>query len=1286
MFVRTAKALAAGVLIALCLSPALNPAVAQAAKAATPDTQIMDWVFAMPEGWRVANINDNGRYTGTLALQHTDRATEAFTQLTFGRPADIEGDFSAWFKTHWENLLKAYTFPEKPAEPTASETAAKYNVIAGVGVAKLDNGTMRVVMLVGLNKGKRAGVMCFLTEDFDHFEANTARLDGMLATLGFASQRGKNEPALKPKTRIDPAVSPSFLLDKAPDWPKGDFPLEGIWGFPTVIVDRLTQFGHLKRNSYFYVLLFKDGTAARDMPYEGLLSYDPGHWKVQYPENFGTYTVAGDTVTVATGGGREPVQFTLKDGNLHKGTDVYKPIKDEKPELQGRYISSDYGIFSPETHKGVTFAKDGTFDDEGFNSLLDIRWWAGSYFWVLESSPEPGKGKWRVERNTLELIYNDGRKRRFGFHLHRDENPKNAPYLVLNSKFMTRLDATGPAKQPDPAPQPATASGAQDTQVMDWVFAMPEGWRVANSRLTNATTSLLALEHTERASQWLTQVTFGRPEDIQGEFKAWFNRHWRDVKKGYTFAQVEEQPEGETANKYRMVAAVGVADMGNGRKRLVMLMGLNKGKRAGVLCFITEDMDLLDANSKRMEAMVQSVTFASQRAKGEAAPKLRTRVDPLTTPSFNWDKPPAWPQGDFPLEGLWGRPSFEVDTYTQFGLSTRSSYAYVLLFKDGRALLMMPPEGLLSFDLEFWKQEHASRLGRYEVKGETVTVWDSRGEVKYTFTLKDGDLHLPKVVFRRIKDQKPTLNGRYISIDHERKSWHFRKGITFWPNGAFEDEGFNSTLALRWWCGDWYWQIDSIAYPGRGKWRIENQTLELIYLDGRKRRFGFNLHTKDDGTRDMDGEHEKYLVLNSKYMTRVGDVPGPAPDVSPPPPPVAGAPDTQLGDWVFAMPGDWTITANSVGRPVLVCYATTAGCHTWADVLPTAETKDFKAWFDNQWQAVAKQFGVAEADPAQGGPNAAKYDLLARAGLGKFDGKNALVMVMALHRDGKAGALAVISTDADRFAADIEAMDKLFASASLASCRKKDEKAPRLIVQVDGLCTPSFLWEAPLAFVRRNDSLSGVWAMPGQRATGLQGNPFELVMKYYTFFPDGRVIRQMPPEGLLNVRMEHWERYYTHDCGTWQINGDSVDIRLGPPGSEPEVVWFTLKGDTLDDGRVVYRRISDTPPQLSGRWLRVGWEGREKRFQLGITFNSDGTFKDEGFGATMRFTWWCGADFLLRDMEAGAKPGQGKWRVEKHTLELIYEDGRKRRIGCNTWDSDGKTYLVLNGEYLVQGK
>ncbi len=845
------------------------------------------------------------------------------------------------------------------------------------------------------------------------------------------------------------------------------------------------------------------------------------------------------------------------------------------------------------------------------------------------------------------------------------------------------LVAAGLCGALNPGAAQAAKPAAPDTQIMDWLFAMPQGWQVANSRLTTLTTSLLALEETERASQVLTQVTFGRPEDLRGSFTAWYNAHWANLLADYAFADVSEPAESESATGYRLINGGGVAALPNGGKRAVLLIGVSKGKRAGVLCFITEDLDQLPANGKRLEAMLGSISFASQRAKSQVAPKLNTRIDPQVTPSFLWDKPAAWPKGEMPLEGLWGSPSFEVENYSYYGFTTRSSYSYFLFFKDGHVLRMMPREGLLNFDIEFSNQQYADKLCKYTVEGETVSIVRPDGSNDTTLTLKNGDLYRANgKLLRPIKQQTPVLSGRYISIDHERHGWQFRQGITFWPNGAFADEGFNSLLALRWWCGGNYWLVDQPAQPGKGNWRIEKNTLELTYTDGRKRRFGFNLHVKEDGTRDMDGQHEQYLVLNSKYMTRLSDPAGPAPDLTVPTPPPEGTPDTQLNDWVFAMPADWMITSGGPGVPVLASRNAGKGVTSWAETVATAETTDFKTWFDTQWKALARQYGITEADPAQGGPNAAKYDLLARAGLGKMDGANALVMLAAMHRGGRAGALAFVSTDMANVATEIEAMDALLASASLASCRTKDEPAPRLGVCIDRLCTPSFLWPeaAPVA---GNGALQGIYTLSGQRAVSADGKT-EPGLWYLTFFADGTVIRQLPPEGLLNFRMDYWRQYYTSDCGTWQINGDSVAVTLARPNGTPESLWFTRKGDTLEDGRLVYRRIADAQPRPEGRYLRQGWETRDKKLQLGITFNADGTFKDEGIGATLALAWWCGSNFVLRDSLAGQKPGQGKWRVAQNTLELIYSDGRKRRIGCHLHETEGTKYLVLNGELLVK--
>jgi hypothetical protein len=403
------------------------------------DTQIMDWVFAMPEGWRVANSRLTLLTTKLLALEHTERASQSLTQVTFGRPGTFEGTFPKWFDGHWKQLNKDYTF-DAPEKPEQSDMANGYKAIAGAGVAQMPNGATRIVVLIGLNKGTQAGVMCFITEDLEHFEANTSRLDSLLTSASFASQRGKDEPAPKLKTNINPDWTPSFTWNRQAAWPKGDAPLEGIWGFQSLVVAGYDAFFlPIYRVGYRYMLFFKDGTMTTRMPPEGLLCLDVPFMRQEFPESFGTYTVKGDEVTVTTGTAESPTiaAYTRKGDNLVREAAVFKPLRTEPPALKGRWMKLGWEAHSEQYRKGITFADDGTFADEGFNSTMDLRWWCGDYYWLLEQEAEPGKGTWRVEKNTLELIYDDGRKRRYGFHMHVDEKDNSIQHPVLNSKFMT---------------------------------------------------------------------------------------------------------------------------------------------------------------------------------------------------------------------------------------------------------------------------------------------------------------------------------------------------------------------------------------------------------------------------------------------------------------------------------------------------------------------------------------------------------------------------------------------------------------------------------------------------------------------------------------------------------------------------------------------------------------------------------------------------------------------------------------------------------------------------------
>ncbi len=66
-------------------------------------------------------------------------------------------------------------------------------------------------------------------------------------------------------------------------------------------------------------------------------------------------------------------------------------------------------------------------------SAPPARWWYADRGFVQEEG-RPGQGTYRIARNTLELIYTDGRKKRINFHLDPSAS-RNGPvdHFIVNT-------------------------------------------------------------------------------------------------------------------------------------------------------------------------------------------------------------------------------------------------------------------------------------------------------------------------------------------------------------------------------------------------------------------------------------------------------------------------------------------------------------------------------------------------------------------------------------------------------------------------------------------------------------------------------------------------------------------------------------------------------------------------------------------------------------------------------------------------------------------------------------
>ena len=167
---------------------------------------------------------------------------------------------------------------------------------------------------------------------------------------------------------------------------------------------------------------------------------------------------------------------------------------------------------------------------------------------------------------------------------------------------------------------------------------------------------------------------------------------------------------------------------------------------------------------------------------------------------------------------------------------------------------------------------------------------------------------------------------------------------------------------------------------------------------------------------------------------------------------------------------------------------------------------------------------------------------------------------------------------------------------------------------------------------------------------------------YVAFFPDGRVLWALPPEGLNGDLPPSQNGIWKDDWGRYTVNGDTV--RISFPNDGPLI--GTWDGDRLRfaHSRISNRQVSLIPwPRLSGRALEGMYEVAPG--YPGIRFASDGRFYDNGFQTMLGTISTSKGDILAPESlgeSARRRPGAGTFSLANYTLELRYVDGRVVRL------------------------
>ena len=237
---------------------------------------------------------------------------------------------------------------------------------------------------------------------------------------------------------------------------------------------------------------------------------------------------------------------------------------------------------------------------------------------------------------------------------------------------------------------------------------------------------------------------------------------------------------------------------------------------------------------------------------GDDEPAPGPPPDDTLSPSFTWGEVPP-PTGDAGLSGVYYRLAVVTElNVTSPGFVTRALPTYWCFFPDGRCYYSMPTEGLDHFSYDYVRGMNDLWCCTYKLEGDDGAITWGTGGTTVGFRRVGETL-----LIRRDADVYERLDpcdGLTLEGTYKREDWQdeysLKEGITFSRDGTFVDEGFLGGALTTWWWAD-RGLVDVKSAPGNGTYHVANNSLVLLYADGRKARANFHLAdqvTKDDVT------------------------------------------------------------------------------------------------------------------------------------------------------------------------------------------------------------------------------------------------------------------------------------------------------------------------------------------------------------------------------------------------------------------------------------------------------
>jgi hypothetical protein len=352
------------------------------------------------------------------------------------------------------------------------------------------------------------------------------------------------------------------------------------------------------------------------------------------------------------------------------------------------------------------------------------------------------------------------------------------------------------------------------------------------------------------------------PETLSGDLGAWGRHAWGEVRKSWVVERGGELKPGRSQSGLEtLTVEASLRDTQSaGNRYYNFFQAVRVGSQVQYFQFLSNADDQLAQHLEGVHAFEASVTASS--APPPAPPPAMAGGSDLVSPSFTWEKSER-PKGSAGLDGLYhgvtlgmgSRPFSSV-------VSFKDSNVFYAFFSDGRVYTSLPEEGLENFNLAYWHSKNPAWCGTYRLAGDSGEIAFDGDPRRHRLKRSGKGIEVDGVHLALLDP----LDGVHFEGTFRRQDWQTLVGpqkssyIRLSRDGRFDEQGLFQIAYMMWWRPKGPLMPD--ARPGSGTYVVSNNSLTLIYSDGRRRRSNIRL---PDG---VSREDANAFVINNWAFVR----------------------------------------------------------------------------------------------------------------------------------------------------------------------------------------------------------------------------------------------------------------------------------------------------------------------------------------------------------------------------------------------------------------------------------